>query len=179
MNVRGVLIALFVGLSCAAASCVRAEDAPVREAVLHPGQSVEATNTLGGVKISYVSTVERKYEWDGKSRVVKMIVRPEPFMGELGLYDPADCWFGLCRMPRLVVEEAYRDFDSYDQIYAKLREGSAVMDWVYTSDGLVIGFGRSPAREQVNVYVHQFTLHGQKPSGLRGARDDAIHLISK
>jgi hypothetical protein len=179
MNIRHVLATILMGLCCAMSSGVQAENSPIRQVVLHPGQSVEAANKFGRVKVSYVSPVKRKYEWDGKSRIVKMIPRPEPWLGELGLYDPADCYFMLCRMPRLVVEEAYHDFDSYDQIYAFLWQGSAVMDWVYTSDGLLVGFGRSPDRGQINVDVRQITLRGKKPSGLRGARNGAIHLTSR
>jgi hypothetical protein len=110
-----------------------------------------------------------------------MIVRPEPWLGELGLYDPAGCFVivvPLCRTPRLVVGEAFHDFDSYDQLYAFVYQGSAVMDWVYTSDGLLVGFGRSPARDQINVDVRQLTIHGRKPVALRGARDGEIRLTT-
>lgn len=150
---------------------------PIQGVVLRPGQSVEATNKFGSVRVSYVSPLKRKFEWDGDSQTIKLIARPEPFDGESGLYDPADC-FLTCQTPRLVVEEAGHDFDSYDQIYTFLVQGSAVMDWVYSSDGLVVGFGRSPTREQINIYVKQLTIHGQKPIGLHGARNGAIRLVS-
>jgi hypothetical protein len=51
------------------------------------------------------------------------------------------------------------------------------MDWVYTSDGLLVGFSRSPEREQINVDIRQLTIHGRKPMALRGARDRAIRLM--
>src|SRR5436190_7440265 len=132
------------------AACSGLSNTSVTGAVLQPGQSIEATNRFGSVRVSYVSTLERKFEWGGKARVVHMIARPDPFRGELGLYNPADCFvilLPLCRTPRLVVAEAVHDFDSYDQLYAFVREGSAVMDWAYTSDGLLVGFGRTPGRE--------------------------------
>lgn len=171
------LMCVFAG---ALAACNPLAAAPVREVVLHPGESIHATNKFGSVNVTYVSPLKRKFEWDGQSRVVKMIPRPEPWLGELGLYDPAACFMillPLCRTPRLVVEEAFHDFDSYDQLYAFIYQGSAVMDWVYTSDGLLVGFGRSPGREQINVDVRQLTIHGRKPVALRGARNDNIHLI--
>jgi hypothetical protein len=143
---------------------------------------VEATNKFGSVRVTYVTRLKRKFDWDGTSRVIRLIARPEPFEGEAGLYDPADCWaivIPLCQTPRLVVEEAFHDFDSYDQIYAFLYQGSAVMDWVYTSDGLVVGFGRQPDRDQLIIEVKQLTIHGRKPAGLRGARNGDVHLVAR
>jgi hypothetical protein len=148
---------------------------PVRGVALRPGEQIEATNKFGTVRISYVSPRERKYEWDGQARVLTMIPRPEPFMNELGLYDPADC-FVLCRTPRLVVREAAHDFDTIDQIYSYLWAENATVDWVYSGDGLAVGWARWPDREQVNIDVQQFTIHGQKPVALRGARNGAIRV---
>jgi hypothetical protein len=169
-------------VTVALAACSGPSNTPVAGAVLQPGQSIEATNRFGSVRVSYVSAQERKFEWDGKSRVVKMIARPEPFLGELGLYDPAECFVllvPLCRTPRLVVLEAAHDFDSYDQLYAFIREGSAVMDWAYTTDGLLVGFGRSPGREQVDVNVRQLTIRGHRPARLQGARNQNIQMLTR
>ena len=96
-------------------------------------------------------------------------------MGKTGLYDPADRWLFDVRT-RLVVQESVMDFQADDEAYAQLYEGSAVMDWVYTPDGLVVGLGRSPSRQQINVDVFQFLVRGQKPKALRGARPNQIGL---
>jgi hypothetical protein len=178
--VRRKLALLACVLACALTACDGSPAPPVREVVLHPGESVQATNKFGSVRVTYVSPLKRKFEWDGQSRVVEMIARPEPWLGELGIYDPASCQvivIALCQTPRLVVAEAVHDFGSYDQLYAFVYEGSAVMDWVYTSDGLLVGFGRSPGRKQVSVDVRQLTIHGRKPTALRGARDRDVRLI--
>lgn len=176
MHTNRFIIIVFLG-SINLLSCSGSKNNAVKETVLSPGQSVEATNKYGTVRLSYVSPVKRKYEWDGKSRIVKMIVRDEPFQGKLGLYEPADSWVFLSTKTRLVVQEAVRHFDNEEQIKAALIEGSAVMDWVYTNDGLVIGFGRSPARRQINIDLFQFLLRGQKPSTLAGARPSNIRWI--
>lgn len=57
---------------------------------------------------------------------------------------------------------------------AKLYEGSAVLDWVYTNDGLVVGFSKSPSRNQVNIYVYQYTINNKKPSSIEGSRPENI-----
>ncbi|PYL58067.1 MAG: hypothetical protein DMF30_03950 [Verrucomicrobia bacterium] len=80
---------------------------------------------------------------------------------------------------RLVVEEASIDFGKEDQIYAFLKQSSAYMDWVYTSDGLVVGFGRTPSRKQSNIDLWQILLRGQKPVGLIGARREQIVLTEQ
>lgn len=149
----------------------------VKNAVLDQGQSVEASNNNGTIRISYVSPTKRKYEWDGKSRTVKMIARAEAFQGRWGLYDPADSWGFSFSEVRMVVEESVRDFEDMEQLRAALVQSSAVLDWVYTSDGLVVGFGRTPSRKQINIDLFQLLVRGQKPSGLAGARPEQIRLI--
>jgi len=168
-----------IGFLIVTPSNIHAENPVVKGAVLSPGQSVEASNKNGNVRISYLSPIKRKYEWDRRSRIVKMIAREKPFQGKLGLYEPADSW-GLNPFKiRLVVQESVLDFDSIDQIYAFLRQSSAYMDQVYTSDGLVVGFGRTPARNQIDFDLWQILLRGRKPTDLRGARPNLITLNEK
>jgi hypothetical protein len=152
---------------------LHANEPLVRETVLVPGESIEATNKAGTVKISYISPTERKYEWDGKTRIVNLTPRPERFLGMLGIYDPADTWGPVFRV-RLVLQEAIRDFETEDQAYAFLKEGSAVMYWCYTNDGLVVGFGRTPERQQINIDLWQILIRGKKPTSLRGATPEHI-----
>src|SRR5262249_15743487 len=103
----------------------------VRGAVLSPGQTVEATTDNGKVRISYVSSVKRKYEWDEKERLVKMIPRPEPFQGKLGLYNPAASWGLNPGGTRLVVQESVINFHSEAEVSAFLRQSSDYMKWVF------------------------------------------------
>lgn len=171
---RVIIIALLGSLILFGCNC--SKNNVVKEAVLSPGQSIEATNKFGTIRVSYVSPIKRKYEWDGESRIIEMIARRQPFQGKLGLYDPADSW-GFSSKARLVVEESVLHFDNEEEMTAALIEGSAVMDWVYTNDGLVIGFGKTPTRRQINVDLFQFLLRGEKPSALAGARPNNIRLI--
>ena len=156
------------------------EPAPVREAVLHPGESITAANKFGTVRVSYVSSTKRRFEWDKQAEVVTMIPREERFMGKLGLYEPAGRFVSLPGDVRLVVQEATRDFEDYGQLYAALYESGAVMDWAYTRDGLVVGFSRTPERgNQIDVDVYQFLVQGRKPRDLKGARDEAVRLARR
>ena len=164
-------------LCLAAASCrQQPNEGAVKETVLSEGQTVEATNKSGKIRISYVSPTKRRYEWDDEQRTLSLKVRLEPFQGKLGIYDPADTWIPFSTGTRLVIEEAVRKCENEEQIKAALAEGAGYMDWVYTNDGLAVGFGRTPTRRQINVDLWQFLVQGKKPSNLVGARPDRIVL---
>ena len=70
----GCLFALAIS-GCHSASNVTGE-------VLHPGESIEARNRFGSVRVAYAAPLKRRYSWDSHSRVVTMIARPEPWLGE-------------------------------------------------------------------------------------------------
>lgn len=148
-----------------------------REAVLSEGETIKATNKNGKIQITYVSPIRRKYQWNREERVVTLIRREEPFDGKLGLYEPADSWFFFLRKTRLVLEEALRHFDSDTEAGAALLESRDYMDWAYTPDGLVVGFGLTPSRKQVNISLFQFMIRDQKPSNLSGARPGQIAVF--
>jgi hypothetical protein len=57
-----------------------------------------------------------------------------------------------------------------------LKQGSSVLDRVYTDDGFVVGFARSPERNQVNIEVYQLYLNGKKPSQLDGSQPDKLKI---
>ncbi len=168
-------IIAFVSIICA--HCY-AGDPMVEGSVLTSGQTVRAMNKNGTVKISYISPIKRQYEWDGRTRVMKLIPRAEVFDGRRGLYEPADSWGINPFEIRLVLEEAVWNFDNEESMYNFLREGSNYMDWVYTCDGLVLGLGRTPSRKQINISLWQILLNKKKPANLKGARPDRIALFS-
>ena len=148
----------------------------VRNAVLKPGETVEAYNSTGKVRISYIDATKRRYQWDGRSQLVAMIPREEVFDGKLGLYEPADSWGLSFWKDRLVVQESVINFESVAAIEAFLLQSRDYMNWVYSDDGLVVGFGRTPARKQINIDLWQLLLHGEKPKKLKGAQNTAIQL---
>ena len=148
---------------------------PVHGAVLHHGESLCFENQNGKVRISYISSLERKYEINNSyAKIVQLVQRTEAFRGRLGLYSPGDSFALFSSAKRLVLEESVRDFTTEDEIYTALRESSHYMDWVYTSNGLVCGLGMSPERRQVNITIWRILLKGKEPSNLTGARNYAI-----
>jgi hypothetical protein len=177
MPLRSVISTVF--LICFALSHAKGENKTVNGAVLQCGQSLVATNKNGSVRITYLSSLKRKYAWNGNTRIVKLIPMQPITPNVTGLYEPADFWGINPFLIRLVAVEATHEFESMDQIYRFLRQSSLIMDWVYTNEGLVVGFGKCPARQQIDIYVWQLLLNGKKPSGLKGANPKAIQLISQ
>lgn len=150
------------------------------EVVLDPGMKIEATNKNGTFFVKYVDSRTRHFGWNGNEKTVRMIARTERFpsassirsKGDLGIYHPAT---GR-RYPRLVVREAIVHVDSMENLYRFLYQGSALEDWVYTRDGLMLGFSETPERNQINISLFQLLINGEKPSELKGARPQNITI---
>lgn len=145
--------------------------------VLSQGQGVYANNHAGAVAIFYISPIKRKYVWDGQSRIVTMIPREEAFLGMTGLYNPAESMITGKSTTRLVVMESKMYFTSYNDVYAFLKQSSETMNWVYTNDGLVVGFARNAERHQIDISLWQLEINGRKPISLLGSRDAAIRRV--
>jgi hypothetical protein len=143
--------------------------------VLSQGQGVYANNRAGAVAIFYISPIKRKYVWDGQSRIVTMIPREEAFLGMTGLYNPAESMLNNKFATRLVVMESKMYFSNYHDVYAFLKQSSEIMNWVYTNDGLVVGFSRDAKRNQIDISLWQIEINGRKPTVLLGSQDAAIH----
>lgn len=46
--------------------------------------------------------------------------------------------------------------------------------YVYRDDGLVVMWGKTPERNQLNVEVWQILINGKKPAKLPGSSNEAI-----
>jgi hypothetical protein len=179
MDRTRITVSALIGVMFITSCDIATKEPSVKEAVLARDQSIEAVNKNGKVTISYISSIKRKYEWDGSVKIVKMIPRDERFQDKLGLYQPADSW-GLNPFEvRIVAEEAIIDFKSEDAMYAFLSQSDDYLDWKYTADGVVVGFGRMPSRKQLNIDLYQFLVGGKKPIEIKGARPDAIRINPK
>ena len=176
MNTR-VAVCLFALLVLGPGCGNDASVSKVRESVLGPGLSVEVANKYGSIRINYVSPTKRSYVWDNHSKIVQLIPRTDRWRGALGLYNPADAWsFVTIFLPRLVVQEAEQHFNNIEEAEKFLMQGSNYMDWVYTDDGFVVGYGKTPSRQQVNIDIWQIYINGLKPNKLPGARASSITL---
>jgi len=178
------LLAVMVGFllaGCRENKYFNSEIQGFTELVLAPGMTITATNRNGRIEIEAGQGTVRKYTWEGATREVKLMVRYSRYHGSLGIYSPGDVAFAEHHgITRAVVEEGQMKFDSEEQALAWLNEPYQIdiLDRVYNNDGLVVGWGRSPKRKQLNVDVWQIYIGGKKPMHLSGADDLAVSISS-
>lgn len=139
---------------------------------MQPGMRISATNSHGTIQITAGKGTKRIYEWGGgKKQVVWMIPRQERWYGSLGIYSAGVHLF--TGDGRIVGDEGQLAFDTVEAAFARLAIEPS-MDWVYTADGLVVGWFKNPARNQINVDVFQLLIDGEKPTDLPGATPESI-----
>lgn len=174
---RCVFIALLLfGLPGCESSEVPDKPYPFTRLAMQPGMVIEAKNKNGTVYIEYLSPLERRYRWNGHDEKRTLIPRKEIWLGRLGVYDPATAYIWEIFSPRIVANDSEIDFTTMEDVEKWLHQGSAVMDWVYTDDGLVVGFAKTSSRNQVNIEVYQIYINGEKPSQLKGSRPERINV---
>ena len=169
---------------------VRAEegrDGPVpgeSEVVMSPGMRIIATTPAGTITITAGKGLKRSFSWDGATRSVEMWPREKRWYGSLGLYFPGSGhhWREHNGITRAVVNEGQQHFESVEEAlkWINMRKGQRyiggrpAMQFVYRNDGLMIGFGKTLERNQLNVDVWQIFIDGNKPTKLEGSDDDKI-----
>lgn len=156
-----------------------AEPYSFTELAMQPNMVIEATNKNGTVFIEYLSPLERRYKWDKFEEKRILIPREKRWHGKLGAYNPASTYIWEVLEPRVVAEDSQLHFDNLNEYTAWLHQSSTVMDWVFTGDGLVVGFAASPDRNQVNIEVYQIYIDDEKPSNLKGNDPGRIQVFSK
>jgi hypothetical protein len=145
------------------------------ENVMTPGMTITAVTTNGPITIHAKSPLGRSYTFGPNTLAVTMIPRAERWYGSLGLYSPGAS-FGLwprSGIYRAVVEEGQHHFNTSAEALQWLKERSW-MPFVYRNDGLVVGWGTTSERHQLNAEVWQFFVQHQKPASLEGANDASI-----
>ena len=173
------VIERIISLSTALLVCVLCSGASVEivEAVMSPGEKIVATNANGTMAIRALTERKRQYEWNGQSKAIELIPRKERWNGVLGLYNPASEIFPmtLLNRTRIVAQEAELHFMTQEEALAWLKL-QRPMQWVYTAEGLVVGWFETPSRNQVNVDVLQIYINGEKPTQLPGSANNAVRV---
>ncbi len=177
----GLIISiLFVFLGCSKTKIEEIGDGPIpprNEVVMSPDSSITADTPAGQITVTAGKGLKRSYSWEGATRSVEMWPRAERWHGSFGLYcpGPGDHWRKHKGITRGVVEEGRQHFETEDEALRWLAARS-FMPYVYRSDGLVVGWSKTPARRQLNVEVWQIIIKGEKPIDLPGSQDDKIRV---
>lgn len=77
---------------------------------------------------------------------------------------------------RPVFEESQLHFPSVSAAQSWLARHSRHFDTVWTNDGLVVQWGVTPSRYQINVDLKQLCVQGRRPDALAGASEAAIQV---
>jgi hypothetical protein len=140
---------------------------------------ITARTSQGEIKIRAGREFERSYTWDGETRSAKLWPRKERWYGSLGIYypGPGEHWKSNKGITRAVLEEGNLWFKTTDDAANWIKRArSTGIDYVFTDDGLLVGFGRFLARKQVNVDVWQIMVAGEKPRTLPGSRNELVSV---
>jgi hypothetical protein len=149
------------------------------ELVMSEGEIIKATTQMGELTIVAGKGMKRTYKWDRCKRSVTMWARRERWLGSLGAYYPAPSylhWVSCNGISRCVVQEGIQHFNSNKELFEWINKRKW-MELVYTSDGLLVCWQKSPQREQLSVEVWQLLVNEKKPNKLKGADDLKIQRI--
>lgn len=118
----------------------------INELVMNQGMVIEATNDRGTIIIEAGKDLERIYAWDDRRTKVSMWARKKRWLGSLGIYNPQGG-----REVHTVVEEGQQHFCSEEEALEWLAWQDKRFHYVYTSDGLVVGWYTSQGPD---FFVH-------------------------
>jgi hypothetical protein len=176
-RVKKTTILAFVAVLTASCSAPRTEGL---ELVMQPGMKITANTKTGIIVISAGNGLERTYDWEGASRTATLWPRTERWYGSLGAYypGPGEHWREHNGITRGVLQEGRQHFDSNEQATDWLRKQAGYYPTIYRNDGLVVSFGKTLVRRQINVEVWQILIHGAKPQILAGSDNSKINITT-
>lgn len=146
------------------------------EIVMVDGMTIHATNPNGEIIIEAGKNLWRSYRWNDQYIRVRLRSRWSRWNGSKGAYLP-----GSGSNVYTIIEEGQQHFYSEEDIYGWLDWQNDRLKYVYTSDGLVVGWclGQGPGNfsSALTVELWQIYINGKKPNKLVGSKDDLIQVI--
>jgi hypothetical protein len=169
-----------ISFTCVVALMLARGFAAGPELVMQPGMTITAETKTGSISVSAARDMKRTYTWEGASRSVTLLPRKERWYGSLGAYypGPGEHWREHNGITRGVLQEGQQHFESEQEALDWLRKQSGYYSTVYRDDGLVVSFGKTLPRRQINVEVWQILIHGAKPQKLPGSDNTKINVTN-
>lgn len=144
------------------------------EIVLDNGMVVSAATPEGKITISAGPGLLRSVSWDGSKRYLVPNPREKRVYGSKGIFFEGhpEGWKAHNGITRVKYEEGQRKFENVDDatIWMQIRR----LHYVYTKNGLVVGWKRKPSEATLQVEVWQFFIDGEKPEFLPESKDYLI-----
>jgi hypothetical protein len=149
-----------------------------REEILTEGMGIAFANLNGKGRIEFSAQLKRTLHLtDADSVTFPVKIRVRRFRSMLGVYSAGSRnMFSFRRSSRVVYVEAEIHVESNEAALLKLKEGANVMHWVWNSQGFVVGYSRTPGRNQINVSVHRIYIKGIPARNLQGHDDSSVEI---
>ncbi len=159
---------------------------PGRKTVIPPNTRLEATTGLGKISISSGNGFLRTIAWDGVTRAVEIapfdngIAEGEWFRFPLTQTRcPGYDWERHKGVSRCQYLEARINCHNVKEALAFIRDKQdPVMPFVFTHEGIVVGWTTQANREELTIEVYQLIVNGRIPN-LPGATDDKINQVQQ
>jgi len=162
-------------------------DSPLRAGPLPaipPLTQVTAHTPLGVLRITSGHGLLRTYTWDGVSRSLELIPPdPGPY-GERSFHTrvfrhgervPWHDWEDHSGITRGEAWESRKDFSTLAEADAWLaKQQNETMPYVWTNDGLVVGWSTDVDWRSLTVEIYQILIQGERPSRLAGSDDSKV-----
>ena len=150
--------------------------------VLPPKTKVYAVTPVGPLTIVTGNGLLRSIEWDGVTREVELKVYSRTKGLPRYSFEPGQTWSGYdCEEHKGVNKcqyvEQFLDFKNAHEFSEWLqRNQNSTLPYVYTPQGIVIGWTTKANSETLTVEVYQVLIDGTAPTSLPGGDDKAIKL---
>ena len=131
---RYIIICLFLLAIASCGSNISTSLFSTNEMVMSEGMVIEAINNNGSIKVQADKGMKRVVYIDNQRLNLDMIPRSKRWNGSLGAYCP-----GGGDPIHIVIEEGQQHFCSINEAMEWLDWQDNRMNYVYTSDGLVVG----------------------------------------
>lgn len=148
------------------------------ELVMTPGMRIRARANGDEIIVEAGHDFERIYSWDGGTRSVKLWVRKTRWYGNQGIYfpGPGEHWKSNGGITRGVLQEGVLWFKTISDATNWLTHLQPLKNCAQTDTGLVVAWGKTPERKQINVDVWQLMISGEKPESLPGSSDEQVEV---
>ncbi len=166
-----IYIILFQTIGCISYSILN-------EMVMSEGMIIEVVRNNQKIKIVAHEKMKRTFSIENEAVTIKMKSRSVRWKGNLGAY----CAGGNDKI-HTVIEEGQQHFFSANEAIEWLSWLDSRMHYVYTSDGLVLGWefqcDQKSSKKALNVQIWQFYIKGKKPDKMEDAKDNQIKVYFK
>jgi ankyrin repeat protein len=152
---------------------------PRLETVLSEGMELTAKTPVGSITILAKRHLQRTFIWNHCERTVTLEPRQKRWLGSLGAYFPGGgtTWRLCDGIDRAIVDEGEQHFQTDREALSWIHEQTNLA-FVYTDDGLMLGWERDLSRKTLNVALWQILVAGAKPSRLAGSNNSSIAMAS-